>query len=43
MTTINSVIELQIILALLMICGIVLTRKGGADGRWKKMSDGFAD
>ena len=35
MTTINSVIELQIILALLMICGIVLTRKGvlTADGR----------
>ena len=35
MTTINSVIELQIILALLMICGIVLTKKRvlTADGR----------
>ena len=35
MTTINRVIELQIILALLMICGIVLTKKGvlTADGR----------
>lgn len=28
MTTINSVIELQIILALLMVCGIVLTKRG---------------
>ena len=28
MTTINSVIELQIILALLMVCGMVLTKKG---------------
>ena len=43
MTTINSVIELQIILALLMICGIVLTNEGSSDGRWKKMSDGFVD
>ena len=35
MTTINSVIELQIILALLMICGIVLTKKRvlTSDGR----------